>query len=138
MITVYTDGSCLKNPNGPGGWAFLVLGLEKRWEVSGGNPSTTNNRMELEAVIQTLEFLSNTNDNISIYTDSKYVINGITEWIHNWIRKNWKNVKNSDLWKKLYKLNDDKVEWKWVKGHSGNIYNDRVDKLAKIEAEYFN
>ena len=136
MITVYTDGSCLKIQWS--GWmGFLVLGLDNKWEVSGGNPSTTNNRMELEAVIQTLEFLSNTTDIIHIYTDSKYVINGITEWIYNWIRKEWKNVKNSDLWKKLYKLNHNKVEWKWVKGHSGNIYNDRVDKLAKIEAEYF-
>ena len=125
-----------KNPNGPGGWAFLSIENDRIWEVSGGNPSTTNNRMELEAVIQTLEFLSQKNDNISIYTDSKYVINGITTWIHNWIRKDWKNIKNIDLWKKLYQLNNNKVQWKWVKGHSGNKYNDRVDELAKIEATY--
>lgn len=136
-ITVYTDGSCLKNPNGPGGWAFIVIELDRIWEVSGGDKSTTNNRMELEAAIQTLEFLSSRDEDIIIYTDSKYVINGITMWIHNWIRKDWKKVKNVDLWKRLYILNDKRVEWKWVKGHSGDKYNDRADELAKMEAYLF-
>lgn len=136
-ITVYTDGSCLKNPNGPGGWAFIVIELDRIWEVSGGDKSTTNNRMELEAAIQTLEFLSCRDEDIIIYTDSKYVINGITMWIHNWIRKDWKKVKNVDLWKRLYILNDKRVEWKWVKGHSGDKYNDRADELAKMEAYLF-
>ena len=136
-ITVYTDGSCLKNPNGPGGWAFIVIELDRIWEVSGGDKSTTNNRMELEAAIQTLEFLSSRDEDIIIYTDSKYVINGITIWIHNWIRKDWKKVKNVDLWKRLYVLNDKRVEWKWVKGHSGDKYNDRADELAKMEAYLF-
>tara|TARA_B110000495_G_C22991012_1_gene583558 strand:- start:968 stop:1384 length:417 start_codon:yes stop_codon:yes gene_type:complete len=136
-ITVYTDGSCLKNPNGPGGWAFVVLEFDRIWEVSGGDKSTTNNRMELEAAIQTLEFLSNRDEDIIIYTDSKYVINGITTWIHNWIRKDWKKVKNVDLWKRLYILNSKRVEWKWVKGHSGDKYNDRADELAKMEAYLF-
>ena len=128
--TVYTDGSCLKNPNGPGGWAFIVIELDRIWEVSGGDKSTTNNRMELEAAIQTLEFLSSRDEDIIIYTDSKYVINGITMWIHNWIRKDWKKVKNVDLWKRLYILNDKRVEWKWVKGHSGHQGNEMADHLA--------
>ena len=136
-IIVYTDGSCLKNPNGPGGWAFIVIEIDRIWEVSGGDKSTTNNRMELEAAIQTLEFLSSRDEDIIIYTDSKYVINGITTWIHNWIRKDWKKVKNVDLWKRLHVLNNKRVEWKWVKGHSGDKYNDRADELAKMEAYLF-
>ena len=136
-MIVYTDGSCLINPNGPGGWACLIVDnkCNRKWEVSGGNSSTTNNRMELEAVINSLTFLSQYKDLITIFTDSKYVINGITTWIHNWIRKDWKHVKNTDLWKKLYKITRNReIQWEWVKGHSGDYYNDRVDVLARNEA----
>lgn len=136
-MIVYTDGSCLINPNGPGGWAFLIIDnkYNRIWELSGGELSTTNNRMELEAVILSLTFLSQYTDLITIFTDSKYVINGITTWIYNWIRKDWKNVKNTDLWKRLYKVTRNRqIEWKWVKGHSGDKYNDRVDILARNEA----
>ena len=136
-MIVYTDGSCLKNPNGPGGWAFLIIDnkYNRIWELSGGELSTTNNRMELEAVILSLTFLSQYTDLITIFTDSKYVINGITTWVYNWIRKDWKNVKNTDLWKRLYKVTRNRqIEWKWVKGHSGDKYNDRVDILARNEA----
>ena len=141
-INIYTDGSCEGNP-GPGGWAALIVSSSKKEEISGGEKLTTNNRMELTAAIKALEHCSMQEEKqlslkqIKIYTDSNYVKNGITVWINNWERNNWKtidkkNVKNVDLWKKLKELTKSKqIEWIWVKGHSGNQMNELVDSLAK-------
>ncbi len=129
-MIIYTDGSCLKNPDGPGGWAALILDKEYEWEIVGNDPSTTNNKMELQAVIEALKFV--VDYDITIYSDSTYVIKGITEWIDNWIRKDWKKVKNVELWKELYDLVKDRdVKWEWVKAHANNEYNNRVDILAR-------
>ena len=134
-MDVYTDGSCLENPDGRGGWAVLILSNEYEVEIVGNNPSTTNNKMELQAVIEALEFIENESD-ITIYSDSQYVIKGITDWIENWIRKDWKNVKNVELWKKLYILTRNRnVKWEWVKAHANNKYNNRVDILARNAAK---
>ena len=94
-MNIYTDGSCLKNPNGPGGWGVLILDKECEWEISGNNPSTTNNIMELQAVIESIKFV--TEEHLIIHSDSTYVIKGITEWIENWIKRDWKKVKNSEV-----------------------------------------
>jgi len=136
MTIIYTDGSCLKNP-GPGGFAFLVIRNKNVEDVVSGplkdNP-TTNNRAELTAAIEALDWVPD--KNIVIYTDSTYVQKGMNEWIQNWKRKNWLGVKNVDLWKKLDSLiQNRKIEWKWVKAHAKNEYNNRVDKLAREEAE---
>jgi len=133
-MEIYTDGSCLKNPNGPGGWGVLILDKDYEWEISGNDPCTTNNKMELQAVIESLEFINKDQD-IIIYSDSTYVIKGITEWIENWIRKDWKHVKNIKLWKKLYKLTRNRnIKWEWVKAHANNEYNNRVDIIARNAA----
>lgn len=140
-IEIYTDGACLGNP-GPGGWAALIrIGLEET-ELYGGEKNTTNNRMEMMAVIEGLSHIKS-DSKVSIYTDSKYVQKGMTEWIFAWKKRNWKTasnnpVKNTDLWRDL----DDAqrrhtVSWNWVKGHSGNKDNDRVDLLARLEAQKF-
>jgi len=141
-IKIYTDGACEGNP-GPGGWAAIVIVENKKNEICGGEKLTTNNRMELTAAIKALEFCEAQKDKqltlnlIKIYTDSIYVKEGITTWIHNWEENNWKtsdkkNVKNIDLWKKLKDLiKTKKIEWLWVKGHSGDSMNDLADKLAK-------
>ena len=136
MTIIYTDGSCLKNP-GPGGFAFLVIRNKNVEDVVSGplkdNP-TTNNRAELTAAIEALDWVPD--KNIVIYTDSTYVQKGMNEWIQNWKRKNWLGVKNVDLWKKLDSLIQNRqIEWKWVKAHAKNEYNNRVDKLAREEAE---
>ena len=141
-IKIYTDGSCFNNP-GPGGWAaVIILGNEKN-EIFGGEKLTTNNRMELTAAIKALEYCnSKINrqlilEHIKIYTDSNYVKDGITLWIKDWEKNNWKtsskkNVKNVDLWKKLKDLVSSKsIEWEWIKSHSNNPMNDLADKLAK-------
>lgn len=133
-VKIYTDGACKGNP-GPGGWgAWLSTGTHEK-EMWGGEKNTTNNRMELTAVIESLAAL-NRKCNVSIYTDSEYVRNGITAWIHNWKRRDWrtadnKPVKNSDLWRKLDDLtkNHD-IQWHWVKGHAGDPGNERADLLA--------
>jgi len=139
---VYTDGSCAGNP-GPGGWAAIILLENKKKELFGGEKLTTNNRMELTAAIKALEYFAEQKQNelhlelIKIFTDSNYLKNGITDWIINWEKNNWKtvdkkNVKNIDLWKKLKKLtSSNKIEWYWVKGHSNDSMNDLADKLAK-------
>ena len=138
MIKIYTDGSCLKNP-GNGGWAAIICTDNEVKKISGSEKDTTNNRMELMATINALKEV-NSEDLIEIYTDSKYVKNGITDWIHNWIKNNWKtsnkeNVKNKDLWIKLYNLNKSlNVQWNWVKAHDGNPMNEEVDLLAKKAA----
>jgi len=139
MIKIYTDGSCLKNP-GNGGWAAIINEHGKISKISGSVKNTTNNKMELMAPINALKKIDK-NKNIEIYTDSKYVKLGITEWIHKWIKNNWQtskkeDVKNKELWLELYKLAKSlKIEWKWIKAHDGNPINEEVDLLAKKAAE---
>ena len=138
MIKIYTDGSCLVNP-GNGGWAAIINNEGKIKKISGSEKNTTNNRMELMATINALREIS-TNQEIEIYTDSKYVKLGITEWINTWLKNNWKtskkkDVKNKDLWVELYGLNKSlDVNWNWVKAHAGNPLNEEVDLLAKKAA----
>lgn len=133
-ISIWTDGACSRNP-GPGGWGALIKYPYLTKKLSGSEPHTTNNRMEILAVINALKSI-NLNLKITIYTDSKYVKDGITSWIHNWKINNWKNsqkkdVKNKDLWQELDGLTQKiDINWQWVKGHSGNIENDIADKLA--------
>ena len=141
---VYTDGACLGNP-GPGGWASIIIKINtgERKKKTGSEIVTTNNRMELTAVIESLKDIPN-DSKIVIYTDSKYVINGIEMWILKWKKNNWlgankKSVKNKDLWLVLDKLvKNIYIEWNWVKGHSGNVINEEVDELAKNEAKKSN
>jgi ribonuclease HI len=132
---IYTDGACSGNP-GPGGWGAVIFdNNNKQKNISGSEKNTTNNRMELSAAIMALKKIK-TSSEILIYTDSTYVKNGITEWVLKWKRNGWKNsnrkpVKNKDLWVKLDNLCDqNKVSWKWVKGHSNNKYNNLADELA--------
>lgn len=133
-VKIWTDGSCLGNP-GPGGWAALLTFKDAERELSGGEPQTTNNRMELMAAIVALETLTRP-CNVELCSDSKYVLDGITRWIEGWKRRKWKKVKNRDLWERLDEARSrHAVEWTWVKGHSGDENNDRVDKLAVAEAE---
>ena len=138
MIKIYTDGSCLTNP-GNGGWAAIIIKEGENKEISGSEKDTTNNRMELLAPINALKTM-NPNEQIEIYTDSKYVKLGITEWINKWVVNNWKtskkkDVKNKDLWIDLYNLNKSlDVKWNWVKAHAGNKINEKVDLLAKKAA----
>ena len=138
MIKIYTDGSCLENP-GNGGWAAIIIENGNIREISGNEKNTTNNRMELIAPINALKSI-NSNEEIHIYTDSQYVKLGITEWINNWVKNNWKTskkeeVKNKDLWTELYNLNKTlKVKWIWIKAHAGNPLNEEVDLLAKKAA----
>ena len=134
-FTIYTDGACSGNP-GPGGWGAVIFDeREKQNNISGKVKDTTNNRMELMAPIMALKKIKSKSD-ITIFTDSTYVKNGITEWIKKWEKNGWKNsnrkpVKNKDLWIKLNDLcQKNKVIWKWVKGHSNNKYNTLADKLA--------
>jgi ribonuclease HI len=138
MIKIYTDGSCLKNP-GNGGWAAIINTNGDTKKISGSEKNTTNNRMELIAPINALKDID-PKEEIEIYTDSQYVKLGITEWINTWIKNNWKtskkeDVKNKDLWLKLYDLNQlFKIKWNWVKAHAGNPLNEEVDLLAKKAA----
>ena len=138
-IKVYTDGACSGNP-GKGGWAAIILEGNNQSSISGSENNTTNNRMELMAPIMALRKIK-ANSEITIYTDSKYVKDGITEWIKKWKLNNWlsaskKPVKNKDLWIKLDNLcQKHKVIWKWVKAHAGNKMNDLVDKLAVLKSK---
>jgi ribonuclease HI len=132
---IYTDGACSGNP-GPGGWGAVILDeVNKEISISGKEKSTTNNRMELMAPIMALKKIKK-NSKIIIYTDSTYLKNGITTWIKNWEKNGWKNankkpVKNKDLWIALRKLSKEQIiDWKWVKAHTGNKYNEIADKLA--------
>ena len=141
MITVYTDGSCLKNP-GPGGWAYYIPSLDV--SESGNKGSTTNNEMELTACCRVLRFLSSHQDPIEIYTDSQYVQKGASTWMYQWSKNGWKTksgepIKNKELWQLLFELSSDSVTWIWVKAHTGNSdkhseYNDIVDKMARDQA----
>ena len=141
-IKIYIDGACIGNP-GPGGWAAIVLLKNGKKELFGGEKFTTNNRMELTAAIKALEYCTKQEEkqtslkHIKIFTDSTYVKDGITVWINNWEKNNWKTtdkkkVKNIDLWKKLKELiKFNQLEWHWIKGHSKDPMNDLADKLAK-------
>lgn len=138
-VEINTDGACLGNP-GPGGWgALLRYGTVER-ELAGGEPDTTNNRMELMGAIAALEALSSP-CTVTLHTDSQYVQKGIGEWLPNWVRRGWKTaaggpVKNKDLWERLLAAaGPHKIKWQWVRGHAGNVDNERVDKLARLAAE---
>jgi ribonuclease HI len=133
-VDVFTDGACRGNP-GPGGWGVILRTKGKEKELWGGEAATTNNRMELTAVIRALEALTRPS-RVSLYTDSQYVQKGISEWIHSWKRRGWKTadkkpVKNEDLWRRLDELAaPHEVKWHWVRGHSGHPENERADELA--------
>ena len=136
MITIYTDGACSGNP-GIGGWGIVILELKKEpIFLNGGNDNTTNNQMELTAAIQALKYFED-REKITLFTDSQYVKNGIESWINNWKKNGWKTtskkpVKNKELWLELDLLiAKHNVIWKWVKGHAGNLYNEKADLLAR-------
>ncbi len=134
-IEIYTDGACSGNP-GPGGWGVVILGKPEPQELCGGEQQTTNNRMEMTAVVQALELFPDGQELI-LYTDSSYVKDGITKWILGWKRNGWrtsqrKAVKNQDLWQAIDQQTIRlKVDWRWVKGHAGNRWNERADELAR-------
>ena len=138
-VNIFTDGACSGNP-GPGGWGVLMLWGKEEKEIYGGEAETTNNRMELMAAIRGLESLKR-GMKVRLYTDSTYVKDGITKWIHGWKKNGWKTaakkpVKNQDLWQMLEKaILEHDVEWHWVKGHSGHPENERADELARRGAE---
>jgi ribonuclease HI len=135
-VEIYTDGACSGNP-GPGGWGSVLLYNGHRRELSGGEAQTTNNRMELMAVIQALETLKRPCE-VILHTDSTYVMKGMTEWLENWKRRNWrtadrKPVKNVELWQRLEQaIGRHAVQWRWVRGHSGVPGNERADELARL------
>jgi len=136
MISIFTDGACSGNP-GKGGWGVVILNInDKPILLSGGEENTTNNRMELSAAINAILYFKK-KENLEIFTDSKYVKDGIEKWIHKWKQNGWKTsnkkpVKNIDLWKKLDEgINQHSVKWNWVKGHSNNEYNEKADFLAR-------
>ena len=134
-VVIFTDGGCSPNP-GPGAWAYILQAEGGQQEGSGGAMETTNNRMELMAAIEALQLLQRQTQ-VCLHTDSQYVMKGLTQWIHGWKRNGWvtksgSEVKNTDLWKRLDALcSTYPVEWKWVKGHSGDPMNERADELAR-------
>ena len=138
MIKIYTDGSCIENP-GKGGWAAIILNDGNKTEIKGNKKDTTNNQMELLAPIQALKKIPK-GSKVQIFTDSKYVKSGITEWIHNWKKNGWKtaskqDVKNKELWLELDLLNNEfEINWNWVKAHSTDELNNEVDLLARDAA----
>lgn len=138
-VEIHTDGACLGNP-GPGGWAALLRFAGREKELAGSDPATTNNRMELMAAIAGLEALKEPCE-VALHTDSKYVQQGITEWLPGWMRRGWKTsggepVKNQDLWQRLHAAAArHRVRWLWVKGHAGHPDNERVDALARAQAQ---
>ena len=138
-VEAHTDGACLGNP-GPGGWGALLRYGRTERELVGGESDTTNNRMELMAAISALEALTAPCE-VTLHTDSQYVMKGLTEWMPNWLRRGWKTaagdpVKNQDLWQRLHAAAArHKVHWRWVKGHAGHVDNERVDRLARQAAE---
>jgi len=138
-VEIFTDGACKGNP-GPGGWGAVLRSNGKERELSGGESPTTNNRMELMAAIQALNALKKP-CHVQLWTDSNYVRDGITKWIHGWRRNGWKTadrkpVKNAELWQALLDASEPhRIEWHWVKGHAGHPENERADQLACAEAE---
>ena len=139
-VEIWTDGACSGNP-GPGGWGVLLCKGDTEKELCGGEKNTTNNRMELMAAIKGLQALKKP-CHVTLYTDSSYVKNGITQWIKGWIAKSWKGsngkpVKNQDLWQELLNATKDhKIDWVWVKGHAGHEKNERADSLARKGITY--
>ena len=140
MIKIYTDGSCIGNP-GKGGWAAIIIINDKKTQITGSQENTTNNQMELLAPIKALNKIPR-GSKIQIFTDSKYVKSGITEWIHNWKKNGWKtankqSVKNKEFWIELDLLTEKfEIKWNWVKGHSTDKLNNEVDLLAREAANY--
>jgi len=136
IVEIYTDGACKGNP-GAGGWGALLAWNGKTRELCGGEAHTTNNRMEMTAVIRALEALKR-KSRVRLHTDSQYVQQGISEWIHSWKKRGWrtagrKPVKNEDLWRRLDELaGEHEIEWLWVRGHDGNPGNERADELANL------
>ena len=141
MIKIYTDGSCIGNP-GNGGWAAIIIEKGKKIKIKGGKKDTTNNQMELLAPIKALKKIQK-GSKVEIFTDSKYVKSGITEWIKNWKKNGWKTankkeVKNKELWTELDNLsNSFEIKWSWVKAHSTDKLNNEVDLLARSSAKIF-
>lgn len=138
-VEIFTDGACKGNP-GPGGWGVLLrLGKHEK-ELSGGEALTTNNRMEMTAVIRALDALIEPCE-VALHTDSRYVIDGITKWVAGWQKRGWRNaakqpVKNEDLWRELIAaIARHRISWHWVRGHAGHVENERVDQLASAAAE---
>lgn len=135
-VFLYCDGSSLGNP-GPGGWCSILEYNGHEKVISGGDPHTTNNRMELLSVIEALKLLKEKCE-VEIISDSQYVVNGINQWLSGWINRNFKNVKNPEMWKEYINLSEGhKIAATWVKGHAGHQYNERCDKIAKSEASKF-
>lgn len=138
-VEIHTDGACLGNP-GPGGWAALLRCAGQEKELVGGESATTNNRMELMAAIAALEALKEP-CSVMLHSDSKYVLQGISDWLPNWVRRGWKTsggaaVKNQDLWQRLHAAAaGHRVQWRWVKGHAGHPDNEHVDALARAQAQ---
>lgn len=136
MIEIYTDGACAGNP-GPGGWGVLIVEGDKRRELHGGDPATTNNRMEMTAAIEALHATRKA-PAVILHTDSQYLKNGVTEWMARWKKNGWrtadrKPVKNKDLWEALdAALAGRRIEWRWVRGHNGDPGNERADELARM------
>jgi len=138
-VTIFTDGACKGNP-GPGGWGAVIRMGAKEKDISGGERESTNNRMELMAAIRALQALTKP-CRVTLTTDSNYVKDGITKWIHGWLRNGWRTasrqpVKNADLWQELLEaVKPHRIEWCWVKGHAGHVDNERADRLASAAAE---
>ena len=138
-VTIFTDGACKGNP-GPGGWGAVIRMGAKEKDISGGERDSTNNRMELMAAIRALQALTKP-CRVTLTTDSNYVKDGITKWIHGWLRNGWRTasrqpVKNADLWQELLEaVKPHRIEWCWVKGHAGHVDNERADRLASAAAE---
>lgn len=146
QVKVFTDGACSGNP-GPGGWGAILQAVKNKKivsekEIYGGEQITTNNRMELMAAIKALESLK-IQSQVTIITDSKYLKDGMTKWINNWLSNNWRNstnkeIKNIDLWKKINTLSQShEIQWKWVKGHNAHVENERADYLARLGMDSF-
>ncbi len=139
LVEIYADGACSGNP-GPGGFGAILRSGEKKKEISGCELLTTNNRMELMGVISALEALKKP-CRVRVITDSKYIVKGMSEWIHSWIRNNWRNsqkkeVLNKDLWERLLKAaQGHDIEWVWIKGHNGHLENERCDEIARLEID---
>jgi ribonuclease HI len=136
-LIIYTDGACSGNP-GPGGWGAVMIWGDNIKEIAGFEAHTTNNRMEMRAAIEALKQVKK-NVPIEIYCDSQYLLNGITKWFFDWLKKDWKKVKNDDLWKELLALTSKKnIRWHWVRGHNGDKYNEIADSLARTQIEINN